>query len=125
MKLKINRKIWLMVFVIITVFLVIENPMFQSLNLIIQSSQLTASNPNINSGLSLQGSFLVNTQIKEVQATNTTSNQLVNAFQVNITVFNFMSFILLISPIFLYLYFEFNHDNIKKSIDKKRVRRFK
>ena len=123
MRLKINRKIWLMVFIIITVFLVIENPMFQSLNLIIQSSQLTASNPNINSGLSLQGSFLVNTQIKEVQATNTTSNQLVNAFQVNITVFNFMSFILLISPIFLYLYFEFNHDNIKKSIDKKRVKK--
>ena len=123
MRLKINRKIWLMVFIIITVFLVIENPMFQSLNLIIQSSQLTASNPNINSGLSLQGSFLVNTQIKEVQATNTTSNQLVNAFQVNVTAFNFMSLMLLILPIVLYIYFEFNSNNVKKFTAKKRVKK--
>lgn len=118
-----NRKLILIIFIFITLFMIIENPMFQSLNLIIQSSQLVISNPNINNNLSFQGSYLVNTQIKEVQATNTTSNQLVNAFQVNVTIFNFMSLLLLISPIVLYLYFEFNHDNIKKSIDKKRVKK--
>lgn len=123
MKFKINRKFILMVFVWIILFTLIENPMFQPLNLVIQSSQLTASNPNINTGLSIQGSFLVNTQIKEVQATNTTSNQLVNAFQVNNTIFNFMSFLLLISPIILYLYFEFNNNNMKKSIIKRRVKK--
>ena len=101
--------------------MIIENPMFQSLNLIIQSSQLVISNPNINNNLSFQGSYLVNTQIKEVQATNTTSNQLVNAFQVNVTVFNFMSLMLLILPIVLYVYSEFN--NINKITHKKRVKK--
>ena len=121
MRLKINRKIWLMVFIVVTVFLTIENPMFQPLNLVIQSSQLTVS--NVNSGLSLQGSCLINVNVKNVQATNTTSNELINAYQVNTTVFNFMSLMLLISPIVLYIYFEFNSNNVKKFTAKKRVKK--
>ena len=121
MRLKINRKILLMVFIVVTVFLTVENPMFQSLNLVIQSSQLTVS--NVNSGLSLQGSCLINVNVKNVQATNTTSNELINAYQFNTTVFNFMSLMLLISPIVLYIYFEFNSNNVKKFTVKKRVKK--
>jgi hypothetical protein len=120
MKFKLNRKLYLTIFVFITVLVIIENPMFQPLNLVVQSSQLTVSNPNINSGLSFQGSCLFNTQINNVQATNTTSNQLVNAFQINITIFNFMSLILLISPIALYMYFISNNITIKS---KKRIKK--
>jgi hypothetical protein len=107
MKLKINRKIILAIFGFILIVSIIVNPLIQPLNLVVQSSQIVASNPNIN-GLSFQGSCLVNYDVKEIQATNTTSNLLVNAFQVNTTVFNFSTLILLFTPLVLYMFFEFN-----------------
>jgi hypothetical protein len=119
---KFNRKFYLMIFIFILILVVVENPMFQPLNLVVQSSQLTASNPNINNGLSLQGSCLINENIKNVQAYNSTGN-IVNAYQVNTTVFNFMSLMLIISPIALYIYFEYNKKSIEKPIIKKRVKR--
>jgi hypothetical protein len=106
MKFRVQRKLTLTVFIWITLLMIIENPMFQPLNLVVQSSQLTATNPNINSGLSFQGSCLVNTVIKNVQATNTTDNQLVNAYQVSVTIFNFMSLMLLILPFVIFIYSE-------------------
>jgi hypothetical protein len=122
MKLKINRNLALTFFVFVLILMIIENPMFQPLNLVVSSTQLTVTNPNLSNGLSIQGSCLVNTIVNSVQATNSTSNQLVNAYQVSVTVFNFMSLMLLISPIALYMYFEFNKD---KLIHKKRIKRIK
>ncbi|GEM_PF-6699976 len=122
MKLKINRNLALTFFVFVLILMIIENPMFQPLNLVVSSTQLTVTNPNLSNGLSIQGSCLVNTIVNSVQATNSTSNQLVNAYQVSVTVFNFMSLMLLISPIALYMYFEFNKD---KLIPKKRIKRIK
>jgi hypothetical protein len=123
MKFKISRKLALTVFIWLLVLAVVENPMFQSLNLMFSSTQLTVSNPNINSGLAFQGSCLVSTVVRNVQATNSTSGQLVNAYQVTVIVFNFMSLMLLISPIALYLYFEFNKGIKKESVPKKRIKR--
>jgi hypothetical protein len=122
MKLKINRNLALTFFVFVLILMIIENPMFQPLNLVVSSTQLTVTNPNLSNGLSIQGSCLVNTIVNSVQATNSTSNQLVNAYQVSVTVFNFMSLMLFISPIALYMYFEFNKD---KLIPKKRIKRIK
>jgi hypothetical protein len=119
MKNKINRKIWLTIFVFLTVLFILNNPMFQSLNLVVKTSQLTISNSNI-SGLSLQGSCLVYQTINSIQATNTTSGKLVNAFQVNTTIFNFMSMLLMFTPITLYLYFEYDKDSKKESVVKKK-----
>jgi len=104
MKLKINRKIGLTIFIVLTMFFVIQNPMFVPLNIYVQSSQLTVNNPNINNGLSIQGSFLVNYDVKNIQALN--GNQTVDAFQVDTTIFNFMSLVFLLLPIVIYMYFE-------------------
>jgi hypothetical protein len=95
--------------------MIIENPMFRPLNLIVSSSSLYVSNPNVNTGLGFQGSCLVNTVINNVQATNTTSGELVNAFQVNITVFNFMSLMLLFLPFVIFIYSERNKIHITKT----------
>jgi hypothetical protein len=105
-KFKINRKLVLTVFVWILTLMVIQNPMFQPLNIVFSSSQITTT--QYNSGLVFQGSCLVNTVVNNVQATNTTSGELVNAYQVTITVFNFMSLMLLFLPITIYIYYEYN-----------------
>jgi len=105
-KIGISRKLALTVFIFILVIMVVENPFFTPLNLFTQSSQLTATNPNVSNGLSLQGSCLVNEDVKNVEATNSTSGQLVNAYQVNITIFNFMSLMLLFLPWVIYVYTE-------------------
>jgi len=105
-KFKINRKLVLTVFVWILTLMVIQNPMFQPLNIVFSSSQITTT--QYNSGLVFQGSCLVNTVVNNVQATNTTSGELVNAYQVTITVFNFMSLMLLFLPIIIYIYYEYN-----------------
>jgi hypothetical protein len=114
LRFKISRKLVLTVFIWITLLMVVENPMFQPLNLVVNSTQLTATNPNINNGLSVQGSCLVNTVVNNVQATNSTSGELVNAFQVSVTAFNFMSLMLLFLPIVIYMYYEYNKASIKK-----------
>jgi len=106
-KFKINRKLVLTVFVWILTLMVIQNPMFQPLNIVFSSTQLTATNPNIGSGLVFQGSCLVNTVINNVQAVNSTSGLPVNAYQVTVTVFNFMSLMLLFLPIIIYMYYEY------------------
>jgi hypothetical protein len=100
--------------------MVIQNPMFQPLNIVFSSTQLTATNPNIGSGLVFQGSCLVNTVINNVQAS--TSGQTVNAYQVTVTVFNFMSLMLLFLPIIIYMYYEY-HKSIKpiKKLSKRKV----
>jgi len=104
-KFKINRKLVLTVFIWILTLMVIQNPMFQPLNLVFSSNQITTT--QYNSGLSFQGSCLVNTVMNNVQATNTTSGELVNAYQVTVTVFNFMSLMLLFLPIIIYMYYEY------------------
>jgi hypothetical protein len=112
---KLNRRFYLTIFIFILMLMIIENPMFRPLNLIVSSSSLYVSNPNVNTGLGFQGSCLVNTVINNVQATNTTSGELVNAFQVNITVFNFMSLMLLFLPFVIFIYSERNKIHITKT----------
>jgi hypothetical protein len=46
--------------------------------------------------------------INNVQAVNSTSGLPVNAYQVTVTVFNFMSLMLLFLPIIIYIYYEYN-----------------
>jgi hypothetical protein len=122
MKLKklLNRKLALTFFVWLLVLMVVENPMFTGLNLVISSSTLTTT--QYNSGLAFQGSCLVNTVVNNVQAVNSTSGQTVNAYQVTVTVFNFMSLMLLFLPIIIYMYYEY-HKSIKpiKKLSKRKV----
>jgi hypothetical protein len=106
MKKILNRKSALMVFVWILTLMVIQNPMFQPLNIVFSSSQITTT--QYSSGLVFQGSCLVNTVINNVQAVNSTSGLPVNAYQVTVTVFNFMSLMLLFLPIIIYIYYEYN-----------------
>jgi len=104
-KFKINRKLVLTVFVWIFLLMIIENPMFQPLNLVFSSSQITTT--QYSNSLVFQGSCLVNTVVNNVQAVNSTSGQTVNAYQVTVTVFNFMSLMLLFLPIIIYMYYEY------------------
>lgn len=113
----LNRKLALTVYVWFCVLMVVENPMFQSLNLMFSSSQLTTT--QYNNGLTFQGSCLVNTVVQNVQATNSTSGELVNAYQVNITVFNFMSLMLLLLPFIIFIYSEILNNKI--SITKTKI----
>ena len=83
---------------------ILENPLLQPLNLIVQSTSY-AYNPNVNTGLSLQGSFIVNINVKTFQDTNTTSGELVNT-QINVGALNLMSITILILPFVIYLYSE-------------------
>jgi hypothetical protein len=116
----LNRKSALIVFVWILTLMVIQNPMFQPLNLVFSSSQITTT--QYSNSLVFQGSCLVNTVVNNIQATNTTSGELVNAYQVTITVFNFMSLMLLFLPIIIYMYYEY-HKSIKpiKKLSKRKV----
>jgi hypothetical protein len=119
-KFKINRKLVLTVFVWIFLLMIIENPMFQPLNLVFSSSQITTT--QYSNSLVFQGSCLVNTVVNNVQAVNSTSGQTVNAYQVTVTVFNFMSLMLLFLPIIIYMYYEY-HKSIKpiKKLSKRKV----
>lgn len=106
MKLKFNRKIALTCFIVLMVISIVQNPFFSQLNIYVKSSEL-AINPTVSDGLGFQGSCLIDISIKSIQATNTSDNTIVSAYQVNTSLLNFMSLFIVFLPIVIYLYFEY------------------
>jgi len=109
LELKIDRKIGLVLFVFLTVFLVLQNPFLTQINIYGVTSQDTVSMPT-NNGLSIQNSVIVLQNSNEFAYNST-----LNAYHVTVSYFNFGSLFLLFSPIVVYLYFEFKPKKVEKA----------
>lgn len=106
MKLKPRNKLWIYLFFGLILLLAVTNPLLGGINVYYSSKQITASAPTTPDGINLQGSLIVNQVTQQVTATNQTSGQQVQAYQVSVSVFNFGALLLLLSPLVLYLFFE-------------------
>lgn len=116
MKMK-KAKLFFVFFVWVTLFLMLENPAFQVLNMVSSSSEVIATAPTSLGGISIQGSWIVSQNTQSVQAFNSTSGKEVSAFEVTNSWVNFGSVFLLILPWVIFVYSE--QHNLKLRIHNK------
>lgn len=124
MKFIINRKILLTCFVTIMIFMIIQNPLLSQINIYNKSSELTVSDPNIKYGLTLQIPLIVDSSItSNLTLYNSTSVVTNQGFNIVIQIFNLGSLFVLLSPLIIYIYFEYNKNNkiINKKLKKKKL----
>ena len=100
----VKKKFLLTLFLWVTILCVVENPLFSPMNLVVGSTQVVAAAPTSGNGVSLQGSMIVMQTTSQVQAINQTSGQTVQAYQVSVAGFNFMTVFILLLPWVLYAY---------------------
>jgi len=124
MKFIINRKFLLTCFVTIMIFMIIQNPLLSQINIYNKSSELTVSDPNIKYGLTLQIPLIVDSSItSNLTLYNSTSVVTNQGFNIVIQIFNLGSLFVLLSPLIIYIYFEYNKNNkiINKKLKKKKL----
>jgi hypothetical protein len=123
---KINKKFIFVVFIFITLTLILSNPLIQPLNIYVSSTSLSITPSNLQNGLSLQGSFIVNQQTQQVQATNQTDNKVITAYQISTNYVNLGSIFILLLPFLGFFYFQKSTDTLikKQNIRGKKDDRF-
>jgi hypothetical protein len=113
MRLKINKQFLLTAFCFFALLFVVSNPTLVPLNLTISTTQLSATSATSPDGISIQGSMVVNQWTEQVTATNTTSGEQVQAYQISAFAFNGMTVFLLLLPWVVYAYATYPQPKIK------------
>jgi hypothetical protein len=106
------------------IFMIIQNPLLSQINIYNKSSELTVSDPNIKYGLTLQIPLIVDSSItSNLTLYNSTSVVTNQGFNIVIQIFNLGSLFVLLSPLIIYIYFEYNKNNkiINKKLKKKKL----
>jgi type IV secretory pathway VirB3-like protein len=109
-KKKLNKRNLLCLFVLITMFLILENPTISQINIYYSYVTLNQNQPQTQDGLFYQGSSIINQNT--LTYVNQTTYQPI-AYKSTISILNFGSLMLLFTPIIINIYL-----NDKKEIKK-------